>query len=114
PQFLRSFAYFEDKNQQLYVSSFQGNVFRYDLASDSFLSHSEKLPKDIEFLSVFDDKLIIGTSNGLYESDLMQGGGFSKARLKLKINNVSYVSHIRGTTYFIATRDLQHFIADFS
>ncbi|HTH57089.1 MAG TPA: ATP-binding protein [Cyclobacteriaceae bacterium] len=113
PQFLRSFAYFEDKAQQLFISSFQGNVFLFDPLKDSFSLQSEKLPNEIEFVSTFNGKLIIGSSSGLYESDLLESGGFSAPKLKFKINNVSYVAHVRGTQYFIATRDLQHYIADF-
>lgn len=114
PQFLRSFAFFEDKARHLFISSFQGTVFRYDAARDSFIIQSGKLPKEVEFVSAFNDKLITGSSDGLYESDLAAEGGFTEPRLKLKIKNVSYVAPIRAANYFIATRGLQHFIADFS
>jgi len=114
PQFLRSFSYFEDKKQNLFICSFQGNVFRFDPGKDSFMLLSEKFPNEIEFVSVFDSKLIIGNSEGIYESDLLAEGGFSKPRLKFKIKNVSFVASIRGTRYFVATRNLQHYIADFS
>src|SRR5207344_1692602 len=48
PQFLRSFLFFEDRQNNLFVTSFQGNVFYYNPSTEQFESKTEKLPFGIE------------------------------------------------------------------
>lgn len=113
PQFLRSFTIFEDWKKNLYIASFQGKVFRFDPTTDRFENYPEKLAGQIEYAGVIDGKLIVGAADGLYESELLPGGGLGKSKLKLKINNVSHVVPMNGHEYFIATRDTRHYVADF-
>ncbi len=52
PQFLRSFTFFEDLQKNLFVTSFQGNVFKLNPESDQFELGTEKLPFGIEHISI--------------------------------------------------------------
>ena len=112
PQFLRSFTFFEDKKNKLYISSVQGNVFRYNTKRDRFEALVTSFPAGVEFASVFDGKLIIGSSEGLFEASLLKNGGFEKPRLRADIPSISYVSRVGKEKYFIGTRSEQHYMAD--
>lgn len=111
PQFLRSFTFFEDKKNNLYVSSVQGNVFRHNAKRDKFEAIVTSFPTGVEYASVFDDKLIIGASDGLFEASLLRNGGFEKPVRIADIPNISFVNRVQKK-YFIATRSDQHFMAD--
>lgn len=114
PQFLRSFFFFEDRQNNLLVSSFQGNVFKFNPSSDEFEARPEKLPFGIEHLSIFESKLLIGCSGGFYECLLPDPGGIGKPELKLNTPFVSFVHALPDGKFFIATRGTKHFIADLS
>ena len=112
PRFLRAFSFFEDLKQHLFVISFQGNVFRYDSASDRFIPFGDPLPPDVEYASVIDNHLMIGSTDGLYSAPLLSEGGFGEARMKVRVPEVSYVAVIQGQKVFIATRGNQHLVGD--
>lgn len=112
PQFLRSFAFFEDLNSDLFVSSFQGNVFRYNRRRDAFEPVPDKFPGDVQYVSVVKDQVIIGAAEGISKAQLLPDGGFRKPELQFKTPQVSFITSIGGEKYFIATRDASHFIVD--
>lgn len=112
PQFLRSFSFFEDQHQNLFVTSFQGNVFRYNPARDEFETIPDKFPYGVEFVSVENGSILIGAAEGLFEAPLLQEGGFQPPQLNVKIPFVSYVAPIDDGKHFIATRGSKHVIAD--
>lgn len=112
PQFLRSFAFFEDQRQTLFITSFQGNVFRYNTPRDSFETFAENFPPHVEFVSVERNTLLIGSGDGLSEALLLPSGGFEKPVLKIKIPFISYVHKLADGKYFIATRGNQHYFFD--
>ncbi len=111
-QFLRSFAVFEDLKGTIYTSSYQGNVFKFNVQNDSFEKHGQNLPSNIEFAEVIGKQLVIGASNGLYSSNLLAGGGFSKPKLIRAINTVSFVKKVAPNKLLIATRGTQHYLTD--
>ena len=113
PQFLRSFYFFEDKKHDLLVSSFQGNVFRYNASRDAFEAIDKKFPYGVEFVSAEDNKLIIGSAAGMSQATLPNDGGFTVPALVLKVPFVSFVQALHNHHYFVATRGTKHFIADF-
>jgi signal transduction histidine kinase len=112
PQFLRSFIFFEDLKQNLFISSFQGNIFRYNNSTDQFNIQKEKFPEEVEHVAAYGNRLLIGSLVGLSESKLLEEGGFTNPEVKLKTPYVSYVSVIKDETFFIATRTAKHFISD--
>jgi len=112
PQFLRSFSFFEDLQNNLYATSFQGNVFYFNPSSGEFERKLEKLPFAIEHISVIENRLLIGCDSGFYESILPDGGGLGKPQLKLSKPFVSFIAPLDDQKYFIATRGTVHFIAD--
>lgn len=112
PQFLRSFGFFEDKHGDLYTTSYQGNLFRHDDASDSFVSVDKQLPYGIEYISIWDDTLFIGANDGVYTSQLYEEGGISIAKQKIKVKAVSFITKLSQDRYLITTRGNQHFIGD--
>jgi signal transduction histidine kinase/ligand-binding sensor domain-containing protein len=113
PQFLRSFSFFEDKKHNLFISSFQGNLFRYNAQRDAFEAIDKKFPYGVEFVSVQDNKLIIGSTEGMSQAALLSEGGFTAPTLRLKVPFVAFVQVLRNQNYFVATRGTKHFIADF-
>lgn len=112
PQFLRAFSIFEDTRGNLFVSSFQGNVFRYNRARDKFEPYAVSLPADVEFASILAGKLTMGCATGLYQADLLPQGGFAKPVQIKAIPYVSYIAQVNAQEYFVATRNHEHFIAD--
>jgi len=112
PQFLRSFLFFEDRQNNLIISSFQGNVFNLNPSTDKFDLMPEKLPFGIEHISISGNQLLIGCSTGFYESPLLEPGGFGRPELKLKKPFVSFIEALPNDKFFIATRGTAHFIAD--
>ncbi len=111
-QFLRSFSVFEDLAGNLYTSSFQGNVFRYNDSTDSFVAYNINFPSEIEFAQVLDGQLIIGALDGLYGATLSADGGIDIVKKLKDIPSVSYVNRIADKKYLIVTRGSDHFIAN--
>lgn len=112
PQFLRSFSFFEDRQNKLLVTSFQGNVFSFNPSSDQFESKTEKLPYAIEYVSTIGNRLLIGCESGFYESFLPDTGSFSVPKIKLKKSRVSFIAPLTKEKYFVATRGTEHYIVD--
>ncbi|MBL0742974.1 sensor histidine kinase [Chryseolinea lacunae] len=111
-QFLRAFSFFEDKRHTLFITSLQGNVFRYNARYDEFESVDLKFPAGVEFVSVVNNTLVIGASDGVYRADLPEAGGVKAPKLVLGISLVSFVRELHGDTYFVATRSNKHFMAN--
>jgi|GEM_PF-1080901 len=112
PQFVRSFSFFEDLKGNVYTVSIQGNVFRYEESEDRFLPSGRKLPRDVEFASVIDGTLLIGSLEGLFTAALLADGGFGPVTNRLKTPRVSFVAAMADHKIFIATRETQHYIGD--
>lgn len=110
PQFLRSFSIFEDLKGDLYVSSFQGNIFKYSMEKDRFDGYEIKFPAGIEFAKIFEDRVLIGAQDGVYEAALLESGGIDTPRLLFEVKEVSYIEKISGGRFFVATRGKTHFI----
>jgi len=113
PQFLRSFSFFEDQKHDLFISSFQGNLFRYDAQRDAFEATDKKFPYGVEFISVQNNKIVIGSEEGLSQASLLRDGGVTAPTLVLKVPFVSFVQPLRNHHYFVATRGTKHYVADF-
>jgi len=111
-QFLRSFSFFEDRQNNLFATSFQGNVFYFNPSTDQFEKRTEKLPFAVEHISTVDNHLLIGCESGFYESILQDSGSFSIPKLKLKKPAVSFIAPLSNERYFIATRGTEHFVVD--
>ncbi len=112
PQFLRSFSFFEDQKNNLFVASFQGNIFFFDPSTDQFEFRKEKLPTGIEHLSVDGDQLLIGSSEGFYTASLLAAGSFANVNLRLKQEFVSFITPLAEGRYFVATRGVTQFLFD--
>ncbi|MGC4021520.1 MAG: ATP-binding protein [Cyclobacteriaceae bacterium] len=112
PQFLRSFQFFEDLKGNLFISSFQGNVFKYNPELDQFESLKEKMPFQVEHISVFENQLLIGALDGFSTAPLLENGGFGKVELKFKYPFISHIVKLPDGSHFLATRGARHFIAD--
>ncbi len=112
-QFLRSFSLFEDRQNNLYTNSFQGNLFKFIPEKDKFEQMEINFPPDVEFVSVFDTTLIIGALSGIYSSPLLPDGGLLPPTLIKDIPMVSYIEPLGNDEYFVATRNEEHYIANF-
>ena len=112
PQFLRSFSFFEDRRNNLFLTSFQGNVFYFNPSSGEFESKTEKLPFGIEHISVTDNRLLIGCESGFYESPIADAGGFGEPELRFKKPLISFIAPLSDQKYFVATRGTEHYIVD--
>lgn len=112
PRFLRAFSFFEDLNKQLFTISYQGHVFRYDLATDTFEPYGKQLPRNIEYAAVLGDELIIGAFDGFYSAPLLRDGGIGELRKRLQVSDVSFIAAIHGHRVFVATRGNKHFVGD--
>ena len=110
PQFLRSFSFFEDLTGNLFTSSLQGNLFRHDLSTDTFVKESVLLPHNIEFMSAIDSSLFIGSREGVFLAALKPEGGISTPAQKVKAANVSYIARVKENDFVIGTRSSAHFI----
>jgi len=112
PQFLRSFSFFEDRKHDLFISSYQGNVFRYNAGRDVFEATDKKFPPGVEFVDTETDRLVIGSVDGLSQATLLDGGGFKAPVLTLKIPFVSFARAIGKHRYLVATRGTTQVIGD--
>ncbi len=112
PQFLRSFSFFEDGNQDLFAVSVAGNVFQYDKQQDRFVKSEYRFPAQIEFVSVLNDHLVIGARDGLFVAGSTGNGKFAEPRLISAIPFVCYVASLPNGNYFVATRGSDHFMVD--
>ncbi len=111
-QFLRSFSVFEDISGSLYVSSYNGNVFKYDPRLEEFSQIKIKFPGNIEFAEVIDGRIVIGAEGGIYVAPLIEDGGFESPYLVQSIESVSYIKKIDANLFFISTRGTTHYLAD--
>src|SRR5436190_15168183 len=60
PVFVRSFSFFEDRDNNLYTIAYNGNVFRYDSKKDSFVQQKEfQLPGEVSHVLFFKDRLLV-------------------------------------------------------
>ncbi|HLZ17679.1 MAG TPA: hypothetical protein VKQ08_11590, partial [Cyclobacteriaceae bacterium] len=112
PQFLRSFTFFEDRQNNLVVTSFQGTVYYFDPTLDEFEKKEERLPFGIEHISVVNNQLLIGCSTGFFESPLLENGGFGPVIMRLGTPLVSFIAPMPNQKYFVATRGTKQFLVD--
>lgn len=110
PQFLRSFSFFEDRKGNLFTTSFNGFLFRLNPSTNQFERLPYNLPDDVEYVSVYENELLIAAGGGFFVAPLLPEGGLGVASLKLKVPRVSFVQPLPDHQIFIATRDAQHFI----
>lgn len=112
-QFLRSFALFEDLQDNLYVVSYTGNTFIYDRGNDSFKPYDVDLPQQIEYTEVINNNLLIGATEGLFFAELSPNGGIQMPeQVVSSITNISCIQQLANNQYFIATRESTHYFAD--
>ena len=111
-QFLRSFAIFEDSNDDLFVISYTGNAFIYNRVSDVFVPYPIDFPPQIEYAEVIESTLIIGSSQGIFTSELKAEGGFLAPIHVQELAKVSFIKKIDHERFFIATRESTHYFAD--
>jgi len=95
PIFIRSFSFFEDAHDNLYAISYQGNIFRYDDLLRDFVPVPGELPRNVNHVLFFHDKLLVASGGGLFEAEMED----------LHIKNVKKVLPIPNASYLMATDD---------
>lgn len=110
-QFLRSFTFFEDPAHNLFVTSFQGNVFRYNKDGDQFEDTKTPFPPSVESVVVDGSRILIGAADGLWQCSF-EGLGLSRPVKILELPSVSSIQKIDDTKYILSTRGVQHYLVD--
>ncbi|MEJ1242069.1 ATP-binding protein [Chryseolinea sp. T2] len=112
PRFLRAFSFFEDEAKNLFTVSYQGHVFKFDVAKDSFEPVGRQFPRNVEFASVIGGSLVVGVHDGLYTAPLLKNGGFGDLKRRFQAAEVSFITTIRDQKVFVATHGNRHFVYD--
>jgi signal transduction histidine kinase/ligand-binding sensor domain-containing protein len=112
PQFLRSFTFFEDRAGFLYVISHSGNVYMYDADEYTFVKEHTRFPSSVNDVKIVGDDLWIGSSSGVYMSDLPEPGGFSKPVSISKSINASHLLQTDSSRMLVSTFGQEHYFYD--
>jgi signal transduction histidine kinase len=110
PQFLRSFSFFEDRKGDLFTTAINGFLYRLNTQTNLFERLPYNLPGDVEYVTVYENELLIAAGSGFFVAPLLPEGGVGKSILKLKAPRVSFIQSLPNRQIFIATRETQHFI----
>lgn len=112
PHFLRSFSFFEDQLGFLYAVSYSGNVYMFDGDEYTFIKEDISFPAAVSHIKVVDNVAWITTSSGLYRSDLLQRGAYSKPVQAFKIQNASHLTMLNDSIGLLSTFDTRHYSVD--
>lgn len=101
--FVRSFSFFEDKQGVLYVTSYNGNLFRYSASADKFLQvRNFHGGTDISAALLVRGKLLLAGREGLIGSEF-KDGVFEPPRIILPLGQVSNLLIGDDSTLFVST-----------
>ena len=112
PHFLRSFSFFEDKLGLLYAVSYSGSVYMFDADEYTFVKEDILFPSAVNDIKVIDGVLWIASTSGLYRSDLLERGAFSKPVRRSEIPNVSHLTMINDSLALMSTFDTKQYLAN--
>ncbi len=108
-QFIRSFTFFEDQNNDLYTISYPGRLFKYN-STDSVFQHIDiPLPRYVNHALVHNNVLWLAASDGLYRSELNGIGGFSIPQKVASITNPFYIQPLAVNKFFITSSEKDQF-----
>ena len=95
PQFLRSFAFFEDPKGRLYTVSYFGHVYRFNESNQVFEELQTTFPTDVGATMIYNGGLFIAALEGLYLAEFTK-----KADLKnpVKIVSIPNATDVRPYT----------------
>ncbi len=111
PQFLRSFTCFEDLKGNLFATSLLGNVFKFSKERNRFEEYAHDFKSQVWAVTVVEQALYIGTSDGLYVAQLLPEGGFTVPVLQHAIRNIACLKPLKGNRLFIETTGTEHYVA---
>ncbi len=111
-QFLRSFTFFEDPAHNLFVTSFQGNVFRYNKGNDQFEKIEMNFPPSVEAVVIDGSRILVGAADGLWQCSFDAATGISKPVKRVDLPSVSSIQKIKDNRFVIATRGIHHYLID--
>ncbi len=113
PVFVRSFNFFEDDSGNLYTTSYQGKVYRYDRATRSFLQLKLSLPYGISHVLFERGRLWIAALDGLYKATL-ESDQISEVKRESPIAKASHLILAPDSSLWISTygQDLYHWHPD--
>lgn len=115
PQFLRSFTFFEDKLGFLYTVSFSGNAFMFDPDEYTFIKEPIQFPSGVNHIKMEGNHLLIAAANGVYRSELLSQGGFSKPILLSPPNwpmGASHILKMDSARWLVTTFDRAQYLTD--
>ncbi len=115
PQFLRSFAFFEDKLGFLYTVSFTGNVYLFDPDEYTFIPEPIHFPSGVNHIKVEGNSLLIAAADGVHRANLLPNGGFSKPLLISPPNwpmGASHILKMDSSRWLVTTFDRAQYVTD--
>jgi signal transduction histidine kinase len=112
PQFLRSFAFFEDRLGFFYAVSNSGNVYMFDDDEYTFTKESITFPSQVSDIKVIGNALWFTAESGLYRADLFDNGAFSKPVRIFEIPSASCFMQINDSLSVVSTFDEEHYLVD--
>ncbi len=112
PHFLRSFNFFEDRLGFFYTVSFSGNVYMFDGDEYTFVKEEISFPNSVSHIETIGNSLWITSSSGVYRSELLESGAFSKPQLRLNIANSSSLTILNDSLALLTTFDTKHYVVN--
>ncbi len=109
PQFLRSFSFFEDSRGAFYCVSYFGRVYQFNEKERKFELFAQ-FPTDVNKIERIGNSLWILAEDGVYISELDQGGGFSPAQKKYPIMGATCIQALPRDKYFIGTTSNKQYV----
>jgi signal transduction histidine kinase/ligand-binding sensor domain-containing protein len=103
PVFTRSFSFFESREGEFFTVSYQGNVFRYDKASDDFkIETGIVFPAGVNHVEYYRDAVWIGSRSGLYRCEIVDGNpGFPE--MVAPIRSINYIRSDSDSVLWLCT-----------
>jgi signal transduction histidine kinase/ligand-binding sensor domain-containing protein len=94
--FVRSFSFFEDNAETLFVVSYNGNVFRYFADQDTFrLQEKIRFPDEVSQVLMLDDQLMVAARAGLFMATVANA----------KISQPQNIFPVTGVSNLLLTND---------
>jgi signal transduction histidine kinase len=101
--FVRSFSFFEDKQGSLYVTAYNGNLFKLRSNGDKFLRVENIILSDnISGALRFGNKLLLAARSGLLVSEI-SNGKFSEAKNIMPVGQVSHLLLAPDSSIYVST-----------
>jgi signal transduction histidine kinase/ligand-binding sensor domain-containing protein len=113
PIFVRSFNFFEDNDGNLYTTSYQGKVYRYDRPTRSFILLKTNLPYGVSHVLFERGRLWIASQTGLYKATL-HAGEFTEVKMVFPIVKASHLIQAPDSSLWVSTfgPDMYHIQPD--